>query len=97
MTSLPPSRISIKGSRVEEKLSHKNCNNTAIFPNDSRMSDEEYEYDYGSDGEYDYGSDQGENDEAQGGNDTLIEIENSFYGKFLYFQFFIQNYFMHIY
>ncbi len=46
------------------------------------MSDEEYEYDYGSDGEYDYGSDQGENNgEGEGGNDDLITIENSFYGK----------------
>ncbi len=46
------------------------------------MSDEEYEYDYGSDGEYDYGSDQGENAEAEGGgNDVHIEIENSFYGS----------------
>ena len=41
------------------------------------MSDEEYEYDYGSDAEYDYGSDQenGDND----GNNAIIEIENSFY------------------
>lgn len=44
------------------------------------MSDEEYEYDYGSDGDYDYGSDQGENNEESGENDELIEIENSFYG-----------------
>ncbi len=47
------------------------------------MSDdeEEYEYDYGSDGEYDYGSDGGnENEENGGGNDDLIDIENSFYG-----------------
>lgn len=41
--------------------------------------DEEYEYEYGSDAEYDYGSDQEQGDE-QGGNDDLIEIENSFYG-----------------
>jgi hypothetical protein len=46
------------------------------------MSDEEYEYDYGSDGEYDYGSDQGEKNEDEGGNDVLIEIENSFYGEY---------------
>lgn len=45
------------------------------------MSDEEYEYDYGSDGEYDYGSDQGEDNNEEGGNDVLIEIENSFYGE----------------
>ena len=45
------------------------------------MSDEEYEYDYGSEGEYDYGSDQGEENDVSGGNDELIEIENSFYGK----------------
>jgi hypothetical protein len=45
------------------------------------MSDEEYEYDYGSDdGDYDYGSDGG----GDGGDtvaDELIEIENAFYGK----------------
>lgn len=40
------------------------------------MSDEEYEYDYGSDAEYDYGSDQGSGD---GMADDAIEIENSFY------------------
>ena len=41
------------------------------------MSDEEYEYDYGSDAEYDYGSggEEGNNE----GEDELIEIENSFY------------------
>ena len=39
------------------------------------MSDEEYEYDYGSDAEYDYGSDNGEAEVE----DELIEIENSFY------------------
>ena len=42
------------------------------------MSDEEYDYDYGSDGGdggYDYGSDAG-GGEAE---DELIEIENSFY------------------
>lgn len=44
--------------------------------------DEEYEYDYGSDGEYDYGSDGGEDGEKGEGDDTLIEIENSFYGRF---------------
>lgn len=43
--------------------------------------DEEYEYDYGSDAEYDYGSDGGnENEENDGADDGLIEIENSFYG-----------------
>ena len=46
--------------------------------------DEEYEYDYGSDGEYDYGSDGGgENEATEGGNDDLIDIENSFYGTLL--------------
>lgn len=45
------------------------------------MSDEEYEYEYGSDAEYDYGSDQGD-EEGEGGNDITIEIENSFYGKY---------------
>jgi hypothetical protein len=44
------------------------------------MSDEEYEYDYGSDGDYDYGSDQGDKNEEEG-SDVLIEIENSFYGE----------------
>ena len=39
------------------------------------MSDEEYEYDYGSDADYDYGSDGDE----EGGDDELIEIENSYY------------------
>ena len=40
------------------------------------MSDEEYEYDYGSDAEYDYGSDQeATNDVA----DEQVEIENSFF------------------
>ncbi len=43
------------------------------------MSDDEYEYDYGSDGDYDYGSEQG-NDEQDNGNDELIEIEKSYYG-----------------
>ncbi len=44
--------------------------------------DEEYEYDYGSDGGY--GSDQNENNEEENNeNDDLIEIENSFYGMFL--------------
>ena len=47
--------------------------------------DEEYEYDYGSEGEYDYGSDGGnENEENGGGNDDLIDIENSFYGEFVF-------------
>jgi hypothetical protein len=45
--------------------------------------DEEYEYDYGSDADYDYGSDQGGDDQNEG-NDELIEIENSFYGKAVY-------------
>ncbi len=45
------------------------------------MSDEEYEYDYGSDGSYDYGSDSGGNEEGDHVEDVLIEIENSFYGK----------------
>eukprot|EP01036_Dinobryon_divergens_P016341 gene16341-22146_t len=41
------------------------------------MSDEEYEYDYDSDGGgYDYGSDGGE---VGGVEDELIEIENAFY------------------
>jgi COP9 signalosome complex subunit 2 len=40
------------------------------------MSDEEYEYDYGSDAEYDYGSDQDNGDEVA---DDLVEIENSFF------------------
>jgi hypothetical protein len=43
------------------------------------MSDEEYEYDYGSDAEYDYGSDAG--NENDGVADELIEIENAFYGN----------------
>lgn len=43
------------------------------------MSDEEYEYDYGSDQGYDYGSDGGGNDEEGGMADELIEIENAFY------------------
>lgn len=47
------------------------------------MSDEEYEYDYGSEQEYDYGSDQGEDNNQDGGNDVLIEIENSFYGTWV--------------
>jgi hypothetical protein len=45
------------------------------------MSDDEYEYDYGSDADYDYGSDQGE-EQQDDGNDELIEIENSYYGMF---------------
>jgi COP9 signalosome complex subunit 2 len=41
------------------------------------MSDEEYEYDYGSDAGYDYGSDTAmEEDNVQ---DEAIEIENAFY------------------
>ena len=40
------------------------------------MSDEEYEYDYGSDAEYDYGSDQEATNDAA---DEQIEIENSFF------------------
>ncbi len=41
------------------------------------MSDEEYEYDYDSDGGgYDYGSDGGDDG---GVEDELIEIENAFY------------------
>ena len=43
------------------------------------MSDDECEYDYGSDAEYDYGSDGG--DENDGGNDAAIEIENLYYGS----------------
>ncbi|KAJ1437764.1 hypothetical protein B484DRAFT_223760 [Ochromonadaceae sp. CCMP2298] len=43
------------------------------------MSEEEYEYDYGSDAEYDYGSDQGNEADNDGENDELIDIENSFY------------------
>lgn len=43
------------------------------------MSDEEYDYDYGSDAEeYNYGSDAGSECE-EGSDDELIEIENSFY------------------
>jgi hypothetical protein len=41
------------------------------------MSDEEYEYEYGSDAEYNYGSDGG--DGADPENEIAIEIENSFY------------------
>lgn len=45
------------------------------------MSDDEYEYDYGSDEEeYQYGSDA---DEEDGVSDQKIEIENLFYGKIL--------------
>ena len=40
------------------------------------MSDEEYEYDYGSDADYDYGSDQENQEEVA---DDLVEIENSFF------------------
>ena len=49
-----------------------------VKQNPTRMSDEEYEYDYGSDAEYDYGSDQEMNEDN--GNSELIEIENAFYG-----------------
>jgi hypothetical protein len=42
------------------------------------MSDEEYDYDYGSDAEYDYGSD-ADNNGGNDGEDELIEIENCFY------------------
>ena len=46
------------------------------------MSDDEYEYDYGSDADDDnYGSDGGEGGESNGVTDELIEIENAFYGK----------------
>lgn len=45
------------------------------------MSDEEYEYDYGSDGSYNYGSDGGGDDEGNDVADELIEIENAFYGE----------------
>ena len=46
------------------------------------MSDDEYEYDYGSDADDDnYGSDGGEGGESNGATDELIEIENAFYGK----------------
>lgn len=41
------------------------------------MSDEEYQYEYGSDAEYNYGSDGG--DAADPENEVAIEIENSFY------------------
>lgn len=41
------------------------------------MSDEEYDYDYGSDAEYNYGSENG--DENGDGDDELIEIENAYY------------------
>jgi hypothetical protein len=44
------------------------------------MSDEEYEYDYGSDAEYDYGSGQDDGND-ENANDIGIEIENSFYGE----------------
>lgn len=46
------------------------------------MSDEEYEYDYGSDDGYAYGSDAGGSDAGDGVADELIEIENSFYGEY---------------
>lgn len=45
------------------------------------MSDDEYEYDYGSDAEEEnYGSDGGEDGENNGATEELIEIENAFYG-----------------
>ena len=44
------------------------------------MSDDGYEYEYGSDAEYNYGSDQDQYDEE--GDNAMIDIENSFYGKF---------------
>lgn len=43
------------------------------------MSDEECEYDYGSDDGYDYGSDAG--DDNNDGDDAAIEIENLYYGN----------------
>ena len=49
------------------------------------MSDEEYEYDYGSDASYDYGSDNGGEDMENESANELIEIENCFYGSFLLF------------
>ena len=46
------------------------------------MSDDEYEYDYGSDAEEEnYGSDGGDGNESNGVADELIEIENAFYGN----------------
>lgn len=45
------------------------------------MSDDEYEYDYGSDAEEETYSDGGEGNESSGVTDELIEIENAFYGK----------------
>ena len=48
------------------------------------MSDDEYEYDYGSDAEEEnYGSDGGDGNESNGVADELIEIENAFYGNFV--------------
>jgi predicted NACHT family NTPase len=45
------------------------------------MSDDEYEYDYGSDAEEEnYGSDGGEDGVNNGATEELIEIENAFYG-----------------
>ncbi len=41
------------------------------------MSDEEYDYDYGSDAEYNYGSETGS--QNGDGDDELIEIENAYY------------------
>jgi COP9 signalosome complex subunit 2 len=43
------------------------------------MSDEEYEYDYGSDNDYNYGSDDGGNEGGDDEKDELIEIENAYY------------------
>ena len=47
--------------------------------------DEQYDYDYGSDGgDYDYGSDAGDEDNKNidNGCDDLVQIENAFYGKY---------------
>ena len=49
------------------------------------MSDEEYQYEYGSDAEYNYGSDGG--DAADPENEVAIEIENSFYEAVIIFPF----------
>jgi len=47
------------------------------------MSDEEYDYDYDSEGGdgggYDYGSDGGDAPDANEEEDELVEIENAFY------------------
>jgi hypothetical protein len=45
------------------------------------MSDDEYEYDYGSDADEDnYQSDGDQGSEGNAVKDELIEIENAFYG-----------------